>query len=250
MRQKFKDIYYYFKNLPKYDAMIEQSNQRFKDGLIPNERIKISNDLFRNLKLSKTILKYTFGEPIEEVKKEFANVINYANENWVGLWTLKLSASKILNQYILSGYDEMLWMLSLGYLLDIPEDDFKKLVYLVDADGVKDILFEFIISAKLKDRKPISEESYRERFDIPRIFKKLREAIIDPDKSKAEKLVKEFIRVEWYRNHKGQGWYDCHKSAHDVYYGYWSFETAAVVKILGLNDSEFKDWQYYPKDLV
>jgi hypothetical protein len=33
-------------------------------------------------------------------------------------------------------------------------------------------------------------------------------------------------------------------------FGYWSFETAAIVKIIGLYDSSFRDPQYYPRDLI
>jgi hypothetical protein len=34
------------------------------------------------------------------------------------------------------------------------------------------------------------------------------------------------------------------------YFGYWSFESAAIVAALGLDDSSFRDNEYYPKDLV
>ncbi len=32
--------------------------------------------------------------------------------------------------------------------------------------------------------------------------------------------------------------------------GYWSFETAAIVKILGLDDTSLKDNNHYPYDLA
>ena len=250
MRQDFKDLEFYKRYISELEFIEKRSHEWLREGKIPTERISTALDLFRAKSLTKTILKFTFGEPIEEVAKEFKNVINYTNENWVGLWTLKLSADKFLKQYILSGYDEMLWMLSLGYLLNIEESDFKKLVDLIDQDGVKDFLFEFIIRAKLKDRQPITEESYQEFFGVAQTFEKLRQTITETDKTKAEKLVKEFVTKDWYKNHKGQGWYDCHKSKHDTYFGYWSFETAAIVKIMSLDDSSFIDCQYYPKDLV
>ena len=250
MRQKFKDIEFYKRKIDTLDLVLLQSDKRKADGVIPIERIPIYFDSKRNIKLTKTKLKYTFGESIEEVKKEFENVINYAYENWVGLWTLKISEEKILKQYTLSGYDEMIAMLSLAYLLEVPENDFRKLVNLVDQDGIKDFLLEFIIRAKIKDRQPILEESYQKYFGVPKVFERLRQVITEKDKPTAEKQVKEFITKEWYKNHRGQGWYNCHKSVHDVYYGYWSFETAAVVKIMNLDDSSFLNCQYYPKDLV
>lgn len=157
---------------------------------------------------------------------------------------------KTYRQLTGSSYDQMLWMLSLGYLLGIPNEEFKKLVEVIDKDGVKDHLFEFIIRAKLSERHPITEESYQEFFGVPQTFEKLRQAITETDKPKAEKLVKEFITKDWYKNHKDAGWYNSHKSKHDTYFGYWSFETAVVVKIMDLNDSGFIDCQYYLKDLV
>ncbi len=46
------------------------------------------------------------------------------------------------------------------------------------------------------------------------------------------------------------GWYDIHKTKEKLYYGYWSFETGAIAKILNLDDSSLKDVSYYPYDLV
>jgi hypothetical protein len=85
---------------------------------------------------------------------------------------------------------------------------------------------------------------------VPEIFKTLREAVAEPDKAEASRLVEVFVRREWYKKHTGAGWHGSHKSAFDAYSGYWCFEAAAVVKIRGLDDSAFRDWKYYPKDLV
>jgi hypothetical protein len=35
-----------------------------------------------------------------------------------------------------------------------------------------------------------------------------------------------------------------------AYSGYWCFEAAAVVKLLGIDDSSFRDNEYYPADLL
>lgn len=59
-----------------------------------------------------------------------------------------------------------------------------------------------------------------------------------------------FLEEDWYREHRQFGWYNSHTNKHNTYSGYWSFETAAVVKIMELDDSNFIDNQYYPKDLV
>ncbi|WP_371929608.1 PoNe immunity protein domain-containing protein [Phyllobacterium sp. 21LDTY02-6] len=41
-----------------------------------------------------------------------------------------------------------------------------------------------------------------------------------------------------------------HKNKHDIYFGYWCFETAGVAKMLNIDDSELKDHPNYPSDLV
>ncbi|MNY61286.1 hypothetical protein D3C86_1979500 [compost metagenome] len=45
-------------------------------------------------------------------------------------------------------------------------------------------------------------------------------------------------------------WYDNDKNRNDVFFGYWSFESAAFMKILGLEDTILQSQQYYPYDLL
>lgn len=63
-----------------------------------------------------------------------------------------------------------------------------------------------------------------------------------------QKLEK-YLKKEWYRGHSDCAWHDDHKYGirHD---GYWSFESGALVKILGLDDSSLKGLPYYPYDMV
>lgn len=224
--------------------------EKLQNGLIAIDRINIVKQEMSKNFLYTAICKYSAGYSIKDIFNDYNQAVFFAFESWDGFWKLKDQGGKEYDQYILSAYDEMLWMLSLGYLLNIPNDTFKMLVDIIDRDKVKDYLFEFIISAKIKERQPINGESYRDHFGIPETFAKLRAAIKELEKSKAEKLVKEFLTKAWYKNHKDAGWYNSHKSKHNVYFGYWSFETAAVVKIMGLDDSSFRDCKYYPKDLL
>jgi hypothetical protein len=149
--------------------------------------------------------KYSSGKAVTIIYSDLTEAINLTYESWDGFWDIKSgnpSGSIVLNQYGLDAYDQMLWMLSLAYLLDIDGADFRKLVEVTDRDRVKDYLFEFIISAKTKNRPPIAEESYQQFFGVPNAFEKLRQAIGESEKIKAEKLVKEFITKEWYKTTK------------------------------------------------
>lgn len=253
MRDKIKDEQHFDKWSKEFYQSLNQVNNWILTGKVAPDRINSMKRLIIMDNLNMINCKYSSGKEVATINNDLIEAINVTHECWDGFWNIKSgkpAGSVFLNQYGLDAYDQMLWMLSLGYLLDIDEPDFRKLVEVIDRDGVKDYLFEFIIRAKIKDREPITEESYQQFFGIPIAFEKLRQAINESEKTKAEKLVKEFITKDWYKNHKDAGWYNSHKSKHDTYFGYWSFETAAVVKIKGLDDSTFQNCQYYPKDLI
>lgn len=250
IRQSTKTEEYFINYLNSYKTHLQRGFDMLNMGKVKPERINWFKKGQFDFLLNYAIANYTAGKSINEMELEFLKVMDYLQVAWDCELVLLNSEGKCYRQLTGGNYDQMLWMLSLGYLLDIDNANFKKLVDVIDRDGVKDFLFEFIIRAKLSVRQPILEESYQEYFGIPKTFEKLRQAITETDNSKAEKLVKEFVTKDWYKNHKDAGWYDSHKSKHDTYFGYWSFETAAVVKIMGLDDSSFMDCQYYPKDLV
>jgi hypothetical protein len=249
MRDKRKNEQHFDKWINEFNQSLERVASWISTGKTPVERINTMKQSMVQTCINIINCKYSSGKKTTTLYEDLLKGINLTHESWDGFWNIKHNGEK-LNQYSLSAYDEMLWMLSLGYLLNISNEDFKKLVEVIDRDGVKDSLFEFIIRAKLQDRPSINEESYKEFFGIPQVFEKLRQAITETDKIKAAKSAKEFITNEWYKNHKDAGWYNSHKSKHDTYFGYWSFETAAIVKIMGLDDSSFRDCQYYPKDLI
>jgi hypothetical protein len=247
MRDRFKDSSYWERFILEDQRLRIKRYHKLDNNLIAVDRINIVKQSMVWGYLRIVIAKYSAGYKVDDLEEDLLKAINLTHESWVdGAWKL-LYKGKRLNQYTLSGYDVMLWMLSLGYLLDVKEKDFIKLVNVIDRDGVKDLLFEFIINAKLKNRKAIEKESYEYGWIL---FGKIRQAISEKDKAVSVDLVKVYVRKDWYKEHRNEGWYNSHKNVHDSYFGYWSFETAAVVKILNLDDSSFIDCQYYPKDLV
>lgn len=77
-------------------------------------------------------------------------------------------------------------------------------------------------------------------------------SVFDAEASKRPALVKSFLGT-WYSSNKSVYW-----AGDDLiidrggigYGGYWCFEAAAVVRILDIDDSSFKDNPFYPADLV
>ena len=250
MRDQIRDRAYFSEYIDSQKSAINKFIFWIDSGKTPVDRIAAVRASIADKAIGILLAEYSSGSNRNALDAAWNFGLNLIEQGWAGRWKIKDLKGDVYDQYILSAYDEMLWMLSLGYLLDIDDAEFRKLVDVIDRDGVRDNLFEFIISAKLKDRAPISEESYREYFGVPEVFATLRKAIAETDKQQAATLVKQFITKEWYTNHKDAGWHNSHKNKHNAYFGYWSFETAAVVKIMGLDDSPFRDCQYYPKDLV
>ena len=56
------------------------------------------------------------------------------------------------------------------------------------------------------------------------------------------------MEKEWFKGHYDYEWKNAHKEP--GYVGYWSFETAAIGKILELDDTSLKGNNHYPYDLA
>ncbi|NLD51107.1 MAG: DUF1911 domain-containing protein [Clostridiaceae bacterium] len=253
MRDVLKSEEYFNNKIEELNEGIKRFQEWIRIGKTPPDRINIVKRAMVWDIISLVNCKYSQGTSPIELKFDLLRAIDLTYESWDGFWLAKRGGPNellTLNQYGLDAYDQMLWMLSLGFLLNISDELFNRLIIVIDRDKVKDALFEFILSAKIRNRPPIREESYFESNGIPTLFFKLRTSLYETNNKNAEKLVEEFIREDWYRNHKDSGWYNSHKSKNNIYCGYWSYETAAIVKIKNLDDSSFRDCPYYPADLV
>jgi len=247
MRDTLKDKKYFEDFLVKLENIDKKTERKIADGEINPERIVIVRlSMIQNL-MNRMQAKYSLGLPVDSILEEYNEALDLISQYWSGNCKFIGSKNEVLDQYSLGDYDTMLWMLSIGYLLNIPEDRFMILVNAIDKDHVKDKLFEFIISAKIISRAKINEESYKYGF---KLFGSIRKAIDTNDLSEAANLIKIFLEKEWFKEHKSCGWQNRHKNPHNTYSGFWCFEAAAVVKIMGLDDSSFTNNKYYPKDLV
>jgi hypothetical protein len=79
-------------------------------------------------------------------------------------------------------------------------------------------------------------------------FKTLKIFAAAPEKRPA--LMARYLD-EWYVASRREPYYESHTEGRDHnYLGYWSFEAAAITVILDIDDSGYRDLQFYPKDLV
>ena len=171
---------------------------------------------------------YTAGCSIEDFKGEYIKFVESLQLSWKGN----------------SGYEQMVWALSIGILLEIDEGTFDKLVDLVKKDDPEDYLIDYLIQY----RRP--EWKIRLNYNFPKPYGFTRKIIEEEDSEQALKLLREYVTKKWYQGNRDTGWYNLHQTNSRSYYGYWSFESGALCKLKDLDYKELEGVPYFPYDLV
>lgn len=78
--------------------------------------------------------------------------------------------------------------------------------------------------------------------------------VVQAEPERRPQLMAEFVK-HWYNECRKAYWWGEHlrgpKYGKPVSYdGYWCFEAAAVTKLLGIDDTLYRDNEYYPQDLL
>ena len=142
------------------------------------------------------------------------------------------------------GYFELIRAVSLAYLTGIKAEDISTLEQRLIKDGFDDVLINYLMS-NMDINWPFSSKE----FQIPGLYDDLL-AIIDKKTENTALKLDNYLNEKWYSIHKDTAWYDTHKEKSNTYYGYWSFETAAIVSLMGIDDSILMQNKYYPYDLA
>ncbi|MED1902152.1 PoNi-like cognate immunity protein [Bacillus thuringiensis] len=172
---------------------------------------------------------YSLGEDISKMEVYFYNAIDDLEHT---------ETSKV-------GYIYMLWIISLGILLETDKKNLERLKKIVDKKNMNDAVIDFLLCASDIGYTNMTNRYYKEN-----PYAKTREIIelAQIDKKEASKRLQTYMEKEWFKGHYDYEWENAHKEP--GYVGYWSFETAALAKILELDDISLKDNNHYPYDLV
>lgn len=111
----------------------------------------------------------------------------------------------------------------------------------------KDGLIERLVAPFVADRGTPPDEARRH---LP--YRKLIK-VFNASPEQRPALMLQYLE-DWYEASRREPYYDQHPQT-DLrsgrgYYGYWSWEAAAVTVISRIDDSSYRDKPYYPKDLV
>ena len=203
----------------------------------PDHQRKLLYKLFYD-ELKLLLLRYSAGHPVAGLRAQLSRVIERRERHQKFMGRLGVDFNAI------DDYEQSLWLVSLAVLLDADAPLFTRILSCIGNEGA-DKLFERIVSMKVPGR-PAGV-----KIIFPKPFQTLYDATMAADSEKL-RLIKAFLN-EWY---PAMGklqvyWHDNHKGPDGGgFFGYWCLEAAAVVKLFGIDDTEFQDMKYYPKDLV
>ena len=177
------------------------------------------------------ILLSLTGYEVDLIKAEFS-----AGASKEDLRIILSRAMEIVRENHNTTYDDLLIFLSLTIILDA-EDSASQFIEANKGIIGTDRLLKFLVSY-IRDGSVEwdSNIAIRDEYDA------LNQVINAGDK---EGALKDYL-AGWYEAHSEYAWYNAHLRDTDTYCGYWSFESAAIVIILGLREEELQDIEYYP----
>ena len=220
MRDIRKNQDYFKKYLDYQYSRIEKKTAKLED---------CDNDKKQRVLVSLT------GYEVDLLKAEFS-----AGATKMRLSKLLLSAVTYASEYKKITYEDLLVLLSMTVMLkgrkEI-EKIFKDLIVNNRETINKDRLLMYI-AAYIEEGKG----NWDKTTPLMKDYLLMEDVFLNKDKEAAMLLYLE----KWYSNHKGYAWYDSHLGDSDTYCGYWSFEAAAIAKILKLDEYKLKESRYYP----
>jgi hypothetical protein len=158
----------------------------------------------------------------------------------------------------LNHYNWCFWLIGLALVLDIPEDQWQRLLALVGGEGADELL-DRVIASRQPGRRIGSALLHAKPYG------RLLKAVNAPQPQQAA-LLREFVD-HWYaelkrpapKNRKAPTvepfWYiygdpEKHPLEMGSYFGRWCIEAVAAVKAFGLDDSQCLGHEHYPGDLL
>ena len=116
---------------------------------------------------------------------------------------------------------------------------------------VQDLIFNYYINHVFDEDQNLVEESYTRFFMIPQKFKRLREIILEQNLDTCKIMIEQYLKKYWLKSYNKYGsemGLESTKTRAEgrYFYGFWAFEVAAVAKLKGFGEEEFKHLPYFP----
>ena len=238
-REPLRDDAYWKEWIEECKEEIRLRQEKLQVSPFPEKWKKnsITQNLFYDCKRLIT-LQYSGGIPVQEISGNYEMLI----KAWVAYNQNISSGDNKKHLLTTNDYYRVLTLISWGLLFNAPASLFQKIADHIHSNG-DDALIETILASKLNNRMITDTLIYPEPF----------QSLYKATKTKGDEqvaLVKAYLNG-WYANMKDFINYDAHKAKGEGgFAGYWSFETAAVVAHFNIDDSSFRQMDFYPRDMV
>jgi Domain of unknown function (DUF1911)/Domain of unknown function (DUF1910) len=205
--------------------------------------------------------RYSRGDAIADLAQYFPPLLNAWEESerlGASIWTDEQKQRRRSWKLNLDHYIVCFWLVGLALALNIPDDQWHRLLTLIGNEG-QDELLDRIIASRSPSRK------IGQILCHPKPYQRLLDAINAPPAQQPQ-LLADFVK-HWYKElnrppKKGLSeqtamydrpyWYTYgNKGLHDSgYFGRWCVEAVAAVKACNLDDSLCLGHEHYPGDLL
>ena len=239
-REPLMEQSYFDRDVDYVETRIPEMEMKIKNAVLatPKDRAGYYYSIFLKC-YQLLILKYSQGEAVENLKPLFPKIVdalgNYQSQDEGE--PVRFNFQRHIEEYVVP-----LWLISLGIIFEIEDELFEKLVNLIGNEG-EDLVYEKLVGTRIGGRKQTDKVLY------PKPYQFLR-GTIEAAPEHQGKIMTEFLK-DWYPAMKQAYWYECHKEKEGGgFFGYWSIEAAGIVKAFNIDDTEFREMPYYPKDLI
>ncbi|WP_303825936.1 PoNe immunity protein domain-containing protein [Ruminococcus flavefaciens] len=216
MRDNLKDIDYYKSFLNYQYERIEKKMAKLKNS---------DEDKKQRILISLT------GYEVDLLKAEFSSGASKED-----LRVLLIRAIEIVCANHKVTYDDLLTLLSLAILLNAKSDA----VRLINSS--KDLIYTDRLLKFIAAYIETGIVDWDNTTTIRKEYEALNQVFSADDK---EEAIKKYL-AGWYEAHSEYAWYNSHLRDSDTYCGYWSFESGAIAKILGIKENNLCNLNYYP----
>jgi hypothetical protein len=258
-RQKFLTLEYYILNQKDFEVSMKGCLEALKERKTQNDLDPFGEAGLCKDQLSLLKMHYTAGVPIEELQPWYDKVIA-ALKVWQEAHLVYIKSledypgelpdvSDVTPLYFEAPetFQAVMDITSLGLLLGDGKA-LRQLAYWLRRYRHEDMLFEELISPAISDPDLTCEKFF---IELPYTY--LIDAFIAKEPKDAVKAMKQYLG-KWYKSFEGVPWHDGHlypvQGEYMPYYGYWSFESAAIAVLHNMDDSSFRNHLLYPKDLA
>ena len=129
-----------------------------------------------------------------------------------------------------------------GYAAELPRV-MRFLDYGNELMGIRDGLIERLVAPFVPGRGEPPDTCTRH---LP--YRKLLK-VFSADADRRPAMMAKYL-AEWYEASRREPYFEQHLEGGFGFYGYWSWEAAAVTWVLGIDDSSYRDKPFYPHDLA